>query len=341
MAIKDVLNQDTEIEVVGTAADGAEAVDLAALLQPDLITMGVAMPRMDGITAVRKIMAASPTRVIMVSTLTGEGADATFQARESGAVDFVCRTGTDLASVQGQFHGELLRKIKDAFQSTINRNHLKSDRSNLSIHVLPEDGTEHIGIRDRHFRYIGIGASTGGPAAVQEVISNLPSTFPSPLIVAIHMPKAFTGPYAARLNQKSALLVKEASEGDIMKPGQVLIAPGGKHTRLVRKSRGVTVCLSSPGDHPRNIFIPSIDIMMTSLADAVNGSMLGIILTGMGNDGFKGLKHLKLKGGITIVQDKVTSTVYGMPRVCIEGNLADEILPLGGISGAMERISIL
>jgi two-component system chemotaxis response regulator CheB len=158
-------------------------------------------------------------------------------------------------------------------------------------------------------------------------------------MVAIHMPQAFTGPYAERLNSKCRLPVREAVEGDILRPGQILVAPGGKHATLVRRPEGVTVRLFPTREYPRYFYIPSIDLMLSSLSEAAGGPVLGVILTGMGNDGLKGMQQLKSKGGITLVQDEATSTIFGMPRACIEAGTADEILPLGQIGSAIGQLT--
>jgi two-component system chemotaxis response regulator CheB len=158
-------------------------------------------------------------------------------------------------------------------------------------------------------------------------------------MVAIHMPKAFTRPYADRLNAKCSLSIREASDGDILRPGTALVAPGGMHTRLVRQSSGITVRTASIDQFPGYIYVPSVDIMMTSMADSAGGAALGVILTGMGNDGFKGMKHIKEKGGSTLVQDEATSTIYGMPKACIQGGIADLVLPLDQIGYEIARIA--
>jgi two-component system chemotaxis response regulator CheB len=163
--------------------------------------------------------------------------------------------------------------------------------------------------------------------------------FPHPIIVAIHMPKAFTGPYAERLNAKCSIQIKEAADGDILKPGQVLISPGGRHLSLVKRGSSVVVATSQPADFPQYLYIPSVDRMITTLADVSNGAALGVILTGMGNDGFKGIQHLKSKGGVSIAQDEATSTIYGMPRACVDGGVADEVLPLGEIGFEIARVA--
>jgi two-component system chemotaxis response regulator CheB len=335
LAMRGFLSRDPEIEVVGVAVDGADGVAKAAQLLPDVITMDVEMPIMDGITAVRRIMATAPTRVIMVSTLTGAGATATFEALEAGAIDYVPKNATDSPGVLEQFRTELLRKIKEAAYASFGR---KNSVSHAPV-VVP--ATERIASAtpSRRIKYIGIGASTGGPMAVREVLTRLPAAFPHAIMVAIHMPQAFTGPYAEQLNSKCLLQVKEAVDGDILRPGQVLIAPGGKHSILVRRPEGIVVHLFPNSDYPRYFYIPSVDLMLSSLVESAGGPVLGVILTGMGNDGLKGMQQLKGRGGIAVVQDESTSTIFGMPRACIEEGLADEILPLGQIGAAICQLT--
>ncbi|SNB47630.1 chemotaxis response regulator protein-glutamate methylesterase [Geobacter sp. DSM 9736] len=335
MAIRGILSRDPEIEIVGSAADGVEGVQRAIELKPDIITMDVEMPRLDGIAALKQIMVKAPTRVLMVSTLTNEGARATFDALEAGAVDYIPKNVTDSADAQKVFREELLRKVKGAVVSVARTVLPVTAR----ITAPPVARVTKSRFAQHKINYVGIGASTGGPVALQEVLSRIPATFPYGIMVAIHMPKAFTGPYAERLNAKCSLSIKEAADGDVLKPGQVLVAPGGRHTSLVRHGAGVTVKTSPTTDYPKYVYIPSVDLMMTSLAEACSGSMLGVILTGMGNDGFKGMQFLKTKGGITIVQDEATSTIYGMPKSCVEGGVADEILPLTEIGFEIARVA--
>lgn len=329
MAIRSILSKDATIEIVGTAADGIEGVEKAIALKPDLVTMDVEMPRMDGIAALRQIMAKAPTRVIMVSTLTNEGAKATFEALEAGAIDYIPKNVTDSAEAQTVFREELLRKVKGAGRSHFGRSTLvPAARPAMAAPVHRPTSAKLAG---KKINYVGIGASTGGPVALQEVLSRIPVNFPYGIIVGIHMPKAFTGPYADRLNAKCSTTIREAVDGDVLKPGLVLIAPGGMHTTLVRSGSSIVVKIQPTSNYPQYVYIPSVDLLMSSMAEATNGSMLGVILTGMGNDGFKGMQTLKGKGGVTIVQDEATSTIYGMPKACVEGGVADEILPLGQI----------
>jgi len=348
MAVRGALSKDPEIEVIGVATDGADGVAKAAQLRPDVITMDVEMPVLDGISAVRKIMATTPTRIIMVSTLTCSGAAASFEALEAGAIDYVPKNITDSPGVQDQFRSELLRKVKEAAKAAVGKSAGAPVTAAASaVHQVAHPAVPAAPAADRmsalrnakRIRYVGIGASTGGPTAVQEVLSRLPAGFPHGVMVAIHMPQAFTGTYAERLNKKCAIPVKEAVDGDILKPGQILLAPGGKHTTLVKRPEGITVRLSPTSDHPSYFYVPSVDLMLSSLAEAAGGPVLGVILTGMGNDGLKGMTQLKGKGGITLVQDESTSTIYGMPRACVEAGVADEVLSLGQIGPAIGQLT--
>jgi two-component system, chemotaxis family, protein-glutamate methylesterase/glutaminase len=335
MAIRGILTRAEGIEVVGVAVDGVDGVDKALALKPDLITMDVEMPRMDGIAALKQIMARQPTRVLMVSTLTCEGAKATFEALDAGAFDYVPKNVTDSKDAQQVFQQALLSKVVEAAHSAVPRRGLTIPQPQRIVRpaiVRPSQ------LAHRRISYVGIGASTGGPVALQEVLSRIPVNFPHGIVVAIHMPRAFTGPYAERLNSKCSLSIREAVDGDVLRGGQVLIAPGGRHTSLVRQGSSVVVKTSPTTDLPQYIYIPSVDQMLTTLCDASAGAMLGVILTGMGNDGFKGMQHLKGKGGVTLVQNEETSTIYGMPRACVEGNVADVILPLEQIGFEIGKI---
>ena len=333
MVIRRILNTDPEIEIVGTANDGADGVKKALELKPDLITMDVEMPVLDGISALKQIMAKDPTRIIMVSTLTNEGATATFDALEAGAVDYIPKNITDSPAAQAMFRDELLRKVKGAVRSGTQQRPILASKQAPIIRRVTEAKLPKI-----RLNYVAIGASTGGPVALQEVLSRIPVNFPYGIMVVIHMPKAFTGPYADRLNAKCSLTIKEATEGDMLKPGTALIASGGSHTLITRRAGGLYVHQALTSEYPKNTYVPSVDLMMTSMADACGGAMLGVILTGMGSDGFKGMQHLKGKGGITLVQDEASSTIYGMPRACIEGGVADVVLPLDQIGFEISKV---
>lgn len=333
MAIRSVLSKESSFDIVGTAADGREGVEKAIALKPDLITMDVEMPIMDGITALKQIMAKAPTKVIMVSTLTNEGAKSTFEALDAGAIDYIPKNVTDSTDAQNIFRQELMRKIKEAIASRMHRSTGTATpfgHTATPTAAAPQRPTSSKFL-GKKIQYVGIGASTGGPVALQEVLSRIPVNFPYGVMVGIHMPKAFTGPYADRLNAKCSMTIREAVDGDVLKPGLALIAPGGVHTTLVRQGGHLVVKTQPTSSYPQYVYIPSVDLLMSSMAEATGGAMLGVILTGMGNDGFKGMQLLKQKGGVTIAQDEATSTIYGMPKACVDGGVADEVLPLGQI----------
>lgn len=335
MAIRGILERDPDIEVVGSAIDGADGVKKAIDLRPDIVTMDVEMPKMDGITALKEIMTKAPMRVVMVSTLTNEGARATFEALEAGAVDYVPKNVTDCNTAQKIFKEELLRKIKAAAGSLLPRKTISPTRVDRPAAHTSASAKLAAG----RISCIGIGASTGGPVALQEVLSRIPANFPYGIVVAIHMPRAFTGPYADRLNSKCSLTIKEASDGDVIRPGTALVAPGGVHSTLVRQNGVMTIRTVPTAEYPQYVYIPSVDLMLSSMADVSNGTALGVILTGMGSDGFKGMQHIKKRGGSTLVQDESTSTIYGMPKACIEGGIADLVLPLDQIGFEISRIA--
>lgn len=335
MAIRSVLTRDPEIEIVGTAANGAEGVAKAVDLKPDIITMDVEMPVMDGLTALKEIMAKSPTRVIMVSTLTREGATATFDALDSGAVDYVSKSTAESGVEHNAFREELLVKVRGAASHIVVSHPSTKAPSSRPMPVEVQRPRLHA-IKPE---FVAIGASTGGPIALQEVLSHIPARFNRGIMVVIHMPKAFTGPFAERLNGKCPLPVKEAVDGDLLLPGHVLVAPGGQHVNLLRKGTGIVIHTVPIDSHPRYVYVPSIDLMMSSLVEASKGPLLGVILTGMGNDGLKGMRQIKERGGVTLVQDKSTSTIYGMPKACADAGIADEILPLDRIGAEIGKIA--
>jgi two-component system chemotaxis response regulator CheB len=329
MHIRSVLSADYAIEVVGTAGDGIEAIEKVLALNPEVITMDVEMPRMDGITALRTIMDRVPaSRVIMLSSLTHEGAKTTFEALEAGAFDYVPKNS------ENGFEAEILTKVKQAGRASPGR--MSAVQPVAAPSARP---VSIISLKGKRINVVGIGASTGGPVALQEVLSHIPANFPHGIFIAMHMPKAFTGVYAERTNSKCAITVREAEDGELLKPGVALIAPGGMHSTLVRQGGGMMVKTHPVGDYPRYNYIPSVDLMLSSMAEACGGTALGVILTGMGSDGFKGMQQLKQKGGVTIVQDEATSTIYGMPKACVIGGVADEVLPLTQIGTEIARLA--
>lgn len=324
--IKQMLETDPEIQAVGTARDGQEGVEMALSLNPDVITMDVEMPRMDGLEAIEIIMEQLPTPIIVVSSLTHEGAKATFNALDKGAADYISKNLTTSAFDMMKIQGDLISKVKAIARK---KNRLLGIRRFKKPEPL---AVPKKGFATQKISFVAIGASTGGPRAVQEVLSHLPGDLTTPMLVAVHMPKAFTGAFAERLNGLTELSVKEAEEGERISPGRVLLAPGGVQTRVKRK--GLTDYFIEISDLPNDsIYKPSVDISMKSVADCYPGRAMGVILTGMGHDGRDGMRMIKEKGGKTIAQNEETCTVYGMPRAVVEAGLADKVAPLDRIAG--------
>ena len=330
-ALSAMLSSDPEITIVGTARDGLEAIEKVQALKPDIVTLDVEMPRMDGITALKQIMAKNPVPVIMVSSLTTDGAKVTLDALDMGAVDFLPKNLSDLSINIVKLKELLIDKVKHLGRKGVVRKRIREeDRRSVAIpQSMPvrTTGERRIGI-------VSIGTSTGGPRALQDIIPKLPKEFPVPIVIAQHMPASFTGPFADRLNQLSQLIVKEAEEGEPLKPGVVFIAPGFGHMRVSRK-RGIEPVISISANKEEFVYRPSVDALMLSVAELFPGRALGVILTGMGNDGLKGLAALKKNGGRGFAQNEETCVVYGMPKAVVDAGIADKILPIEEMAGEM------
>ncbi len=328
-AITSMLQEDPEIKVIGTARDGVEAVELTEKLKPDIVTMDVEMPKMDGISALKEIMHKYPVPVLMVSSLTTEGAKVTLEALELGAVDFIPKNLAELSVNIVKIKGILLEKIK-----TIARRGIIKRRPPLKERKVETPGVEIPKIRitgERKVGIVSIGTSTGGPKALQEIIPKLPKGFPVAVVVAQHMPPNFTKAFAERLDQLSQISVKEAEEGESLKPGIVYIAPGRGHMRIKRK--GIETYVNISEDKEEFIYRPSVDILMSSVAECFPGRTLGVILTGMGTDGAQGCRKIKETGGRVFAQSEDTCVVYGMPKAVVEAGLADKVVPLEEMAG--------
>ncbi len=329
-AISSMLSSDKDIVIVGTARDGAEALEKIASLKPDVVTMDVEMPKMDGITALKHIMQKNPVPVIMVSSLTSEGAKVTLEALELGAIDFIPKNLSDLSINIVKIKDLLIEKIKQIGKKDTLKLLLKKQvvtkTPDLSKYVVSRlHGERRIGI-------VTIGTSTGGPGALQQIIPHLPKDFPVPVVVAQHMPPNFTKPFSERLNQLSKIAVKEADEGDMLKPGLVLVAPGRGHMRL-KRLRAIETVVNISEAKDEFIYRPSVDALALSVADLYPGRALGVMLTGMGNDGLKGFSAIKKSGGRIFAQDEKTCVVFGMPKAVVEAGLADKVLSLDEIAG--------
>ncbi|KYH32700.1 protein-glutamate methylesterase/protein-glutamine glutaminase [Neomoorella mulderi] len=321
----DILKADPGIQVVGYARNGEEALEKVASLQPQVVTLDLEMPVMDGLATLKNLMASSPVAVIMLSAHTAAGAEVTIKALELGAVDFVLKPAKsgdikELARI-------LPEKIKAAARVPVGR----LCRGKPCREIIP---APFISPRQGQIEVVAIGTSTGGPAALQQVLTALPGDLPAGIVIVQHMPPGFTGPLARRLNELAALEIREAVAGDVVRPGLALIAPAGKQMLLERHAGSVQVQLAAEAEVP-TLFKPSVDVLMLSVARVYGPRSLGVILTGMGNDGVRGLKAIKERGGQVLAQDEGTCIVYGMPRAAVEAGLADQVLPLPAIAGAI------
>lgn len=329
--ISRILEKDQGIQVVGAADNGMTALEKIEELHPDVVTMDVEMPRMNGIEALKKIMSTKPLPVIMLSGLTQEGANITLDALNMGACDFITKDSGNAGVGLFKIEEELLRKVKDVARRRVR---MPAPKPVIQIQKKPavERGASAVN-GDHHI--VSLGASTGGPPALQHILTSLSRSFPVPLVIAQHMPKLFTQSFAERLNHLSQITVKEAENGEPLKPGIALIAPGDSHMAVRRKGKESFVELVTDD---RYIYRPSVDLLMDSVARVYASKVVAVILTGMGSDGLAGFKEVKSRSGYVIAQDEETSVVYGMPRVVIEAHLANAVLPIQKIPEEILRV---
>ncbi len=332
-SLSSMLASDARLAIVGMARNGEEALQLVHQLKPDVVTMDVEMPGMNGLEALKRIMAEHPLPVVMVSSMTTEGARDTLKALELGAVDFIPKQLDGVAMKIHDLQGQLIAKIVAAGQAGDKvRQRLSPAASKPAVRPRSAALTAESISLTRGSRAVAIGCSTGGPQALLEVLPAFPADFPAGIVIVQHMPKNFTKPFADRMNALCVLEVKEAAEGDEVKPGRILIAPGGVQCRVKRKSITSTVIgLSSNAEH--HLHAPSVDILMQSLAAVYEERSIAVILTGMGHDGLDGMKAVKAAKGRTIAQDERSCIVYGMPKVVVEAGYADKVIPLSGVVG--------
>ncbi|MBI5519777.1 MAG: chemotaxis response regulator protein-glutamate methylesterase [Desulfovibrio sp.] len=341
-AISTMLAKDPEIDVVATARDGEEGLELIRKHNPDVVTLDIEMPRMDGLTALRHIMMEMPRPVLMVSSLTSEGAEATLKALDLGAVDFIPKQLSKVSLDIVKIEANLISKVKIVASRKLMHSRprpaaVARPAAPLASTPTPRPaGAAAVpaapgGMAKRDVVVIGV--STGGPPAVQKVLSSLPANFPASIVIAQHMPAAFTGPFAKRLDGLCQISVKEAEPGDRLKPGCAFIAPGGKH--LLLKQLVSRVDLEISPEPASALYKPSANVLIGSAADAVGRRALGVILTGMGNDGMEGIRALKQKGGRALAQSDATCVVYGMPKAIVDAGLSDEIVDIDDMAQAI------
>ncbi|MDX9873360.1 MAG: chemotaxis response regulator protein-glutamate methylesterase [Spongiibacteraceae bacterium] len=334
----EMIEQSPGLEVAGCAANGLEGVQMAIELKPDVITMDYEMPKMDGITAVREIMARQPTPILMFSSLTYEGARVTLEALEAGAVDYLPKNFDDISRNSAELRRMLAERLLTLARSRRRTTapvvpmppRLVPSPASRSAAAAPAVPATPLRQRStdtlkplRRFGLVAIGTSTGGPVALQSVLSQLPASFPAPLVLVQHMPATFTSAFAERLNSLCKIEVREAQDGDVLRPGLALLAPGGKQMMI---SRGGKIRII-PGDERLN-YKPCVDVTFASAANVFQDQALAIVLTGMGTDGSEGARLLKQHGGTVWAQDEATSVIYGMPMAVARAGLADDILPL-------------
>lgn len=316
--LKSMMESDPEIQVAGTARNGLEGLKKIEELHPDIVTLDIQMPDLDGLAVLEKIMALHPLPVIMLSSVDKQDAEITLRAMQLGAADFIAKELTHAPLDITHIQESIIEKIKAIAHSKASWLHHRQTASTrtpdrlLTHHRLPIDA-------------IAIGASTGGPYALEYICSHLPANLPVPVLIAIHMPPAFTGPFVERLDRLCELKVQEAQDGEIVKSGLIYLSPGRRHLRVNRKNKNVVISLHN---EPVTLYMPSVDFLFSSVAETYKNRCCGVILTGMGNDGLEGMQDIKRVEGETMAEHKDSCVVYGMPKRVIEAGLADRILPL-------------
>jgi len=341
--LTELLKSDPQIEVIGAAPDPIFALDKMQKQWPDVIVLDVEMPRMDGITFLRKLMSEHPTPVVICSTLTEKGAETTMQAMSAGAVDIITKPKIGLKQFLNDAIQEITRAVKAAAGANVKR--VAAMATSAAVAVKPKLTADAIlspagaqAMAETTDRVIAIGTSTGGTQALEVVLTALPRVCPG-IVIVQHMPEKFTAAFAARLNGLCEIEVREAQHGDRVIPGRALIAPGGKHMLLRRSGAQYVVDVI---DGPVvNRHRPSVDVLFRSVAKSAGKNALGIIMTGMGDDGAAGLLEMKQAGAATVAQDEATCVVYGMPKEAVKRGAADKIMPLENIAGVITAQKVL
>jgi two-component system chemotaxis response regulator CheB len=337
--LKEIINSDAQLEVAGTARDGREAVALAESLRPDVITMDINMPHLDGLQATELIMSQHPRPVVIVSSESREGAASTLRALELGAIDFVPKPTNGIDLDMRNIREELTRKLKMAAKVRVVRT---ATMSKLAAHApVPlssaasnnADRSAQLGTGNgTKFPLVVIAASTGGPAAVMRVVAGLPKDLQAAVLLVLHMPAAFTSQFTIQLAEISRMPVKEAESHEAPQPGVIYLCPGANHLRISSTGK-----ITLDGGPRIEGYRPCADVALESAAAFARPLTLAVVLTGMGNDASKGVQAVKAAGGHVIVQDEATSVIFGMPAEAIKTGSVDEILPLDQIGAAIEK----
>ncbi|MFC4404560.1 protein-glutamate methylesterase/protein-glutamine glutaminase [Gracilibacillus xinjiangensis] len=341
--ISDIINQSRNLEVVSTARNGQDAINKIEQLKPNVITLDVEMPLMDGIETLQHIMEHMPTPVVMLSSLTKTGADKTIEAVSLGAVDFIAKPSGSISLNIREIEKEIITKVEQAVQSnftvhTQKKNVEGNEREERLDYSASPGLSPMLSNRTKNTKpIVAIGSSTGGPRALQEVITNLPKTFHAPVVIVQHMPKGFTKSLADRLNKLSEVDVKEVEDGDLIESGKVYIAQGGKQFQL--EEAGNKLFAKVREDGPVNGHQPAVNVLFSSIAKLKNYQSISVILTGMGSDGSNGIEILKQNHPRTVIisQSKETCVVYGMPQAAEKTSLVDYVLDIQDISGMLQK----
>ena len=344
-SLQKMLEEAPDLRVVATARDGIDALEKIAEHKPDIVTLDIEMPRMDGLTCLKKIMADFPMPVLMVSSLTQEGAQATFDALSLGALDFIPKENSFASMSILQIQHDLQEKVRRLAGSP--RFHKAAPgAAGPAPHAAPRPSpplkpavppplTGATLPSSPQAELLLIGSSTGGPKALQDILPSLPANLPVPCLIVQHMPRTFTKPFADRLDGLCQVHVKEAEQGEPLKAGTVYIAPGGIH--MTYGARGPKGCIDLSPEPVSSLHRPSVDVLFLSVAELFRGQVLAGILTGMGADGAKGMEQLKKKGAHTLAESEESCVVYGMPRAAVERGCVDTVTPLADIPGHLRR----
>jgi len=325
-----ILNSDPDLNVVGTAGDPFAAREKILSLKPDVLTLDIEMPRMDGLTFLEKLMRGHPMPVVMISTLTSKGADTTLRALSLGAIDYVSKPKLDVSNGTIEKAEEIIARVKAAARARV-----RPMKAASAVPSTLPGKTYHFSATHK---VVAVGASTGGTEALKELLTPLPADFPG-IVIVQHMPEAFTHQFAERLNSLCKIRVQEAQDGDRILPGHALLAPGGHHMAVVRK--GMEYAVHVYRGERVNRHLPSVDVLFSSCARYLGRNVVGVMLTGMGADGARGMLEMKQAEAFNIAQDEFTSVVFGMPREAIALGAVDQVLPLGQIPGSLlQRLAV-
>lgn len=356
--VSEILNQSTDLEVVGDARNGKEAIEAVKRLNPDVVTMDIEMPVMDGISAVKEIMRSHPVPVIMFSSLTYEGAQATLDALDAGAMDFLPKRFEDIARDRKEAVELLQQRVRTLgarriglrpFRSSTRPTEKSSSASSLFLRqrkeqeeskpspITPSQPVTSFRASGKRYKLLAIGTSTGGPVALQTILTKFKANFPYPILLVQHMPGTFTSAFAERLNNVCEIRVKEAANGDVLMPGVAYLAPGGRQMLVDGTINRATITITDVHNTELVTYKPSVDLIFSSVARLYGGDVLGIILTGMGADGKEGCKKLKARGATIWAQDEKSSVVYGMPQAVASENISDKTVALADFAEMIQK----